>query len=243
MIMKRLILLTACLFLAANTSAQWGKKIKGNGNVVTEDRKLGSYDEVNISGWFDVELVDGAEGTISLKGEENLLEYLKTEVKDGKLVVKPKSGYNLQSSWKSGGILVTIPVEDLRAISLSGSGDINGKKPLKSDYFEATMSGSGDINLDIESDELKVTLSGSGDIKLQGSAGNLEIRVSGSGDVNTYELEARNVNAVVSGSADLKVTAKESIKARVSGSGDIHYRGNPEKIDTKSSGSGDITKE
>ncbi|MGI9550030.1 MAG: DUF2807 domain-containing protein, partial [Aurantibacter sp.] len=28
----------------------------------------------------------------------------------------------------------------------------------------------------------------------------------------------------------------------VSGSGDINYRGNPEKVDTKTSGSGDISK-
>ena len=38
---------------------------------------------------------------------------------------------------------------------------------------------------------------------------------------------------VVSGSADIKVTVKGNLKARVSGSGDIHYRGNPAKIDSK----------
>ena len=43
------------------------------------------------------------------------------------------------------------------------------------------------------------------------------------------------------GSADIKVTATEMIKARVSGSGDIRYKGNPKKIDTKTSGSGDIS--
>ena len=89
---------------------------------------------------------------------------------------------------------------------------------------------------------MDVTLSGSGDMDLAGSCGKLQVRVSGSGDVNAYELSAREVDAVVSGSADIKVTASEAIKARVSGSGDIHYRGNPEKIDSKTSGSGGVSK-
>ena len=77
---------------------------------------------------------------------------------------------------------------------------------------------------------------------LAGSCGKLQVRVSGSGDVNAYGLSAREVEAVVSGSADIKVTASEALKARVSGSGDIHYRGNPENLDTRTSGSGDVSK-
>ena len=50
------------------------------------------------------------------------------------------------------------------------------------------------------------------------------------------------MEAVVSGSGDIQVTASQSLKARVSGSGDISYRGNPEKQDFKTSGSGDISR-
>jgi len=67
-------------------TAQWGKRIKGNGNTITTDRSVGDYDAVALSGWFDVDLVDGKEGTITLEGESNLLDYVITEVKDGKLV-------------------------------------------------------------------------------------------------------------------------------------------------------------
>ena len=65
--------------------------------------------------------------------------------------------------------------------------------------------------------------------------------MSGSGDIRAYDLQADFVDAQVSGSADIRVTANEMLKARVSGSGDISYKGNPKKIDTKSSGSGDIS--
>ena len=45
--MKRTVLLAAAsLLLACNLNAQWGKRIKGSGNEVTEERSVGSY-----SGW------------------------------------------------------------------------------------------------------------------------------------------------------------------------------------------------
>jgi hypothetical protein len=239
--MKKLVLLGISLLTVLSVSAQWGKRIKGNGNVVTEERNVGDYEGVSVAGWFDVELVSGSEGTITLEGEENLLEHIETKIKNGNLVIKTESGYNLQpSSWKGKGILVTVPVEDINSVTLSGSGDIVGKTLLRADMFEVTMSGSGDITLEVDAGDVESVLSGSGDIRLGGSASTLKVKVSGSGDVHAYDLEARNVDAVVSGSADIKVTATESLRARVSGSGDITYRGNPGKIDTKTSGSGDI---
>ena len=77
-------------------------------------------------------------------------------------------------------------------------------------------------------------------MNLSGKATDFEVSVSGSGDIRAYDLTAEFVDAQVSGSADIKVTANQMLKARVSGSGDITYKGNPKKIDTKSSGSGDI---
>ncbi|NNF18253.1 MAG: DUF2807 domain-containing protein, partial [Flavobacteriaceae bacterium] len=70
----------------------------------------------------------------------------------------------------------------------------------------------------------------------------LEIRMSGSGDLDAFDLEADDVEVQVSGSADVEVTANKSLKANVSGSGDIRYKGNPKKVDSRKSGSGDITK-
>ena len=240
--MKKLSLLVCVGLFSLSCSAQWGKTIKGNGNNVTIERNTGDYDGVSVSGWFDVDLVAGNEGKITIQGEENLLEYIITEVKDGKLVIKTEKGINLKTSgWKSE-IRITVPVESISSVAMSGSGDIVGKTTIKSDKFSTAMSGSGDITLDIDTNSLSASMSGSGDITLSGTTRDFDATISGSGDIEAYDLEADNVSATISGSADIQVTARKSIKARVSGSGDISYRGNPEKIDTKTSGSGDISK-
>jgi len=190
--MKNLTTLAVVLALTVSCSAQWGKKVKGNGNTVTIDRSTGDYEAIAVSGWFDVDLVEGEEGKLTIEGESNLLEYIVTEVKNGKLVLKTEKGVNLKpSNWNSG-IRITVPVE--------------------------------------------------GDITFSGQTSDFDATISGSGDIRAFDLEADNVNATVSGSADIKVTAKKMLKARVSGSGDITYKGNPEKLDTKTSGSGDISK-
>lgn len=240
--MKNLGALTLVLALTVSCSAQWGKAIKGNGEKVTISRSTGDYEGIAISGWFDVDLVDGKEGKLTLEGESNLLEYIITEVKDGKLVIKTEKGVNLKpSNWNSG-IRITVPVESVNSISLSGSGDIVGKKTIKTSRLSTAMSGSGDITLDVDTSSLDASMSGSGDITFSGRTTDFEATISGSGDIKAFEMEADNVDATVSGSADIKVNAKKILKARVSGSGDITYRGNPEKLDTKTSGSGDISK-
>ncbi|TDQ30994.1 head GIN domain-containing protein [Zeaxanthinibacter enoshimensis] len=240
--MKRIVLLALLLCMSYGLQAQWGKKIKGNGNVITQERETAEYEEIAVAGWFDVILVNGREGEITLKGEENLLEYVETEVDRGKLTVKEKKGVNLKpSKWKDG-IVVTIPVEQIEAISLSGSGDVSSRTVLKSDRLETAVSGSGDIALEVESDKVKANVSGSGNISLKGKTKELEIRMSGSGDLDAFDLDAEDVEVQVSGSADVNVMATKSLKANVSGSGDIHYKGNPKKIDSKKSGSGEITK-
>jgi len=118
-IMKTLSTLILATLLSITCSAQWGKTIKGNGNNVTIERNTGDYDGVAVSGWFDVDLVDGKEGSITLAGEENLLEYIITEVKDGKLVIKTEKGVNLKTSgWKSE-IRITVPVESISFVTMS----------------------------------------------------------------------------------------------------------------------------
>tara|TARA_R110002051_G_scaffold137593_1_gene210080 strand:+ start:1130 stop:1855 length:726 start_codon:yes stop_codon:yes gene_type:complete len=240
--MKKLTTLALTFLVLTGCSAQWGKRIKGNGVTKTIERSTGDYDEVAISGWFDIDLVDGKEGEITLTGEENLLDYIITEVKDRKLIIKVEKGQNLQPSNWNKGIRITVPVESINGVSLSGSGDIVGKKTIKSDHFETSMSGSGDITLNVETMSMSASMSGSGDMNISGKTVDFSATISGSGDIKAYDLDADNVEATISGSADIKVTANKSIKARVSGSGDISYKGNPGKVDTKSSGSGDISR-
>ncbi|MDG1775503.1 MAG: DUF2807 domain-containing protein, partial [Flavobacteriaceae bacterium] len=200
--MKKSILLIAMILLGTSAHAQWWKRIKGNGNSITQTRQTANYDKVSVAGSFDVQLVRGEEGEITLKGEENLLEHIEVYVKNNVLILKVKDNINLSSSWNKT-IAIEVPVIEITGVKLSGSGDISTQTTLKAADFNAT--------------------------------------VSGSGDVNAYGVVAQDATVTVSGSADVTLTVKGTLNAKVSGSGDIQYKGNPKKVASKVSGSGDVT--
>jgi hypothetical protein len=236
--MKKIILITTVLL----STFSYAQKVKGNGNMTTITRTTDAYDAISCAGSFDYVLVAGIEGKITLEGEENLLQYITTEVKGNKLVIKQKDKTNLNTSLNKS-IKVTIPFKDINSVSLAGSGDLWNEDVISSNNFEVSLAGSGDVKLKIESQAVNASLAGSGDLTLIGSTDSLEASVSGSGDFEASKLESNHTDISLAGSGDADVVSNKSLIARVAGSGDIEYRGNPEKEDTKVVGSGSISKE
>lgn len=240
--MKKTITLTvmSLMFVSIINAQSWGnKKIKGNGNVVTENRTTSDYSGIKCAGSMDYILVAGEEGKITLEGDSNLLEYIITEVKGDNLIIKTKKGVNM--SYKNNAVKVIIPFKDINTISLAGSGDLYNKDLVKANKLSVSLAGSGDLKLEIDTDFVKGAIAGSGDLTLEGNTNTLEARVAGSGDFHGFDLQANDTDVAVAGSGDAKVFSIKTLKARVAGSGDIVYRGNPE-VDKKVAGSGDISK-
>lgn len=230
----------ALLLVSSNMNAQkwWGgnEKVKGNGNVTTESTNTGDYSEVSAVGPMDVFLVRGSEGNIQVEADSNFHEYIEVKTEGDKLVLKIKKGYNLSSR---NPIKVTVPFTDIDAVKLVGSGDVETRDAIQADQFEATLTGSGDVRLEVNAREVFFRVTGSGDMVLKGSADITEVKISGSGDFDGRQFKAKDAQVYVSGSGDVKVYANNSLKARVNGSGDIVYGGNP-TVDKKVSGSGTI---
>jgi len=240
--MKKHLLLLALTLISTNfTFAQgWFGKIKGNGNVITEKRSTEAYDEISVGGSFEVQLVSGNEGNSTLEGEENILEVVETEVKNGMLKIRFRDHANVQTHKK---IKVTIPFKDLNSVTLAGSGEIYSDVTLYSSAFETKVSGSGNIRIPVEAQKTIAHVTGSGNINLSGKTDDLEVKVTGSGDFDGRTLNSNNTSAFVTGSGDITVVSNQKIYARVTGSGDIRYLGKPLKEDIKVTGSGKVRME
>lgn len=138
---------------------------------------------------------------------------------------------------------------DQLKMNVAGSGDITASNIQCSQGFTANVAGSGDIeckqlkaaDMDISvagSGDLKIenalvtsanaSVAGSGTVKISGSADKANYSVAGSGDLYANDFKVQNISASVAGSGDIKCHAVEHLKARVSGSGTIGYKGNPE---------------
>lgn len=234
----KIITILLLAFYTVKTSANLNK-IKGNGNKITTERTIGSYDKIASSGSFDIILTSGTEGELSIDIEENLSAYLITEVKNNELKIHWKKGSNI-SQTKS--VQITVPIVDLYAISQSGSGSVNSKTTVKGSDLTLSMSGSGTMNLDVKSTNIKSYLSGSGKINLDGTTDIFECSISGSGNIGGYDLVvSESTDAKISGSGNIKATVNGELNARISGSGHFRYQGKPTKEIIKVSGSGNVS--
>lgn len=127
--------------------------------MVTNTRTVSDYSSVSLRGSLDVEWVKGKEGKLVITAESNLLEYIETEVKGGDLEISIRKGINLNPS-RNYQIKITVPVEEISGVALTGSGNIVSKQRLNSLNFEVDLTGSGDINLNLDVKNLNGKLTG-----------------------------------------------------------------------------------
>ena len=88
--MKKLLIL-AGLFAATQSFIVW-KVVKGNGVEKTEQRDAQGYTAIASGGPISVDISYGSSNTIDIEGDENILPYIETKVKDGKLTKSKRPG-------------------------------------------------------------------------------------------------------------------------------------------------------
>ncbi|MGY0427280.1 MAG: head GIN domain-containing protein, partial [Polaribacter sp.] len=230
---KKIIVTSLILSIAFSINAQswWGnsKKIKGNGKIVTINRTTADYDGVSIGGSFDVVLVKGKEGNITIQGEENIIPYLETKVSGNTLKIKYKKNTNIRTTKK---LTITVTFMDIKSVALGGSGNISSKGLIKNESLKVSLGGSGNITLKVNTNTIKASIGGSGNIHLNGTAHNLKCSIAGSGSIRAFGLQTDEIKATIAGSGSIKTTVKTKIKANIVGSGNLYYKGNPTHIDS-----------
>ena len=238
--MKTLINILALFIIGTHINAQvFSESINGNGKFITENRSLSDYDKIDVAGPFDVQLLKGKEGAISIAADENLMKYIETEVKNGHLKIQPKKGYRLRSTKT---IVITIPFEMIDTISMAGSGNVRSKDVLNSTDLNISLAGSGTLDLHVSAKNLTSHIAGSGNIKLSGNSDVLHCEIAGSGNMEGADLKAGISHINIAGSGNVKIHAVSEIHANIVGSGDVIYTGNPAIEKSKSIGSGSVKK-
>jgi hypothetical protein len=167
---------------------------------------------------------------LSVSGSGDLIGQTKITAKDLDLNV---SG--------SGSLSIEIDATGDVDADVSGSGDLEVKGKCRS--FETDVSGSGDVDLSLTvTESANFGVSGSGKIMASGSAGDVRATISGSGKVLASDMETARCEVRISGSGDVEINVKNELDANITGSGTVRYKGNPNKVNSHSSGSGSVRK-
>jgi hypothetical protein len=206
---------------------------------ISEERNVKNFDSVHLTGSGQLTIVQGNAESLQVEADTELMQYIKTEVKNGILVLGLKNRKWRRIFHFDSPIHYYLTLKDLKRLRLSGSGAIEADR-IKSDKLSITISGSGDVEIaNLNAKDLDVEISGSGECHLTGKVPHQSVTISGSADYAAGKLISEFVDVTVSGSGDATVWAVEELEIRVSGSGNVDYYGHP-RIYQRVSGSGDI---
>lgn len=207
-----------------------------DGTTKTEDRAVSGFHQLEISGSFAVEISQGSQESLKIEADEDMITHVITEVKDGTLRIftKGKSGHVKT-------LKVYLTFKNLDGISSSGSLVMTGKGTMKFDKLDLDLSGSADIDLQVEADLIHTDMSGSSDIGLSGNVTKMTVAISGAGNLEASDLMVQTFDIEISGSGDANINVARELDVEISGSGAVVYKGNP-NIKKSISGSGSIKK-
>lgn len=201
--------------------------LRGSGDVVTEERAVKEFDRVSLTGAGDVIITQGDEEALTVETDDNLMPYIRTEVKGKTLVLGFTAEGRRKSFRPSKGIKFYLTLKELSGLDLSGAGNVKVSS-LEVDRLEIRLSGAGDIQIDaVTAEDLVVHLSGAGNVELAGQVAEQNVQISGAGDYRASKLESQNAAVEVSGAGNAIVWANDSLDARITGVGAVSYYGDP----------------
>ncbi len=207
--------------------------------VQQQERNVGQFTGVKVGGAFKVVLSQTGKHRLVVEAEEDLLDKVRTEVKGDVLHIEMKWDW----SWKDRDkITVYVEFEDLESLEVSGAADITAKTPIEANDLDISVSGAGDIDLEVNAKTMEVTVSGAGDVSVSGSTDRQKIRLSGAGSYKAQHLKSNYAHAKASGAGSIVVNVSEEIEAYASGAGSVKYYGDPAKEKSNASGAGSISK-
>jgi len=233
--LKYFLIVILSLGVTFCSDGQIRRTVYGNNKVVKKEREAGRFSGLRVSSGIDVYLRQTGEESIEVEADENLHEYILTEIRDGVLHVYTEANIR-EAEMKR----VYVTMNDIRSLKTSSAGDIIGESPVKTGELELSASSAGDIKLEVYVREIEANISSSGDVTLTGETDILNATLSSAGDLNAYGLEVREADVSASSAGDADISVSERLRARSSSAGDINYRGNPKYVDAHSSSAGGV---
>jgi hypothetical protein len=206
---------TGVVLLARHDSSTSSSTMRGSGIPATQARSVPRFTGVELSGSNRVTVHVGDSRAVVVRGDDNLLKLVTTNVRAGTLVVGTRGSFSTRSPMS---VDVTTP-------SLAS----------------ASLTGSGIVSIDgVRARAFAVDVTGSGVLRASGTASRLDAHLGGSADVQLGSLVAREVTARLTGAGRLQVHATRTLDASVTGVGAIVYTGNPASVTKSVSGTGAI---
>lgn len=210
---------------------------KGKGEIVVQSFSPEPFSKIELNITGELILVADQNQFVEVHSHQNLIDILKIETQSGRLIIKTQPGKKIG---KFDELSFYVHTPSIESITNSASGNISGGNNVQAASLVLKTSASGNINITgINCQNIEAKASASGNITLSGSAENASFDVSGSGGISAFDLTSLSTIAKTSSSGNIETSTVNNLSAKISGSGNIYYKGNP-TITTEDNSSGSL---
>jgi len=241
--MKRAIAMIGLvlIFLGAAMACQlsFGTQEAGSGNIVSQKRQVSGFDSVSLDGVGEMTIVVGQTEALVVEGDDNLVERVKSEVRDGVLHISLEPG-SLPGIQPSIPFKYQVTLTTLNGVELAGAGTIDIQS-LETDSLDIQSSGAGKILVhDLKANLLSVLMDGAGGCEIEaGTVERQKLEINGLGSYNAPNLKSTTADVQISGAGGATLWVSENLDVVINGSGKVSYFGSPQ-VQFENSGAGTV---
>ena len=217
-----------CLSLALFTSC------RRSAAPTEESRDLPAFEQITLRGVGQLRLSQGKQSGLMLTGSGRDLAAIKTEVKDGELIISPKDPLKALVP-----LVFYATVDKLDEIHLEGAGEVVSEGTLHLNTLKIDLAGTGSVHLTLDARKVDTSISGSGQVYLDGSADEQGLTMTGMGSYDTIDLKSKRAEVRLSGAGNVELGELEELDVKISGTGRVTYAGQP-KVSERVLGAGKV---
>jgi hypothetical protein len=180
--MKTIKIISVFLFaILLSTSCDWhsSRTVVGSGDLESMEVAVPAFSGVSVTGTCNVEIRIGEPQRVELSAQEQILDVMTYEVKNGILNIGFRPECTIHTDKEISADIV-VPSLDFAGITGAGDYEILGEKQSALDIY---ITGTGNIHaFDMEVDDCTIRITGTGDCEVNVSR-SLDVQISGMGNI------------------------------------------------------------
>jgi hypothetical protein len=198
-------------------------RIEGSGNVITKDISVNSFDELDASGVFNLQLSQGDKETLRIEADDNLMDLFIVENEGSTLTIKMKKNSNFNSKKQ---LKVYVTFKTLKSMDLGMVGGTSSDEKLKFADLKLKNQSVGSVSLNMTLQTLNMENQSVGSVKLEGSAESAIVKNNSVGSINAGNFVVQKMDIENNGVGSATVNAEKELKYSDSFLGKVSNRGN-----------------
>ncbi len=226
-------ILIGALLNSCKTDFNFSSGIKGNKNVIIKTRNLNNdFSKISASEGLEVILSQNNENSIKVQADENLHQYIITEVIDETLKLHTSDQLGKAEAKK-----IYVNFKTISDINSSSGASIKSLNEINANKISIKATSGSKQNIYVASENLYCSSSSGASINLKGKSNIINATSSSGSSINAIELLSSSCKINTSSGASIKVYCSSEINSTASSGSNIKFDGNPKKISiNKSSG-------